>query len=72
MALPSTSNRKRGIRFLTVLAFCLPLLGCGDDGGECDECQSDSDCNAGLVCSTFDDDSRRCGSGTGATQCRVR
>jgi hypothetical protein len=49
----------------------LPILSCSN-GGECDKCSVDEDCKSGLVCSTFSDDSKRCGSGTGATQCRVR
>jgi hypothetical protein len=60
----------RRSRLLLVLALCLlPLLGCGS-GGECDKCSSDSDCNQGLVCSSFSDGSKRCGSGEGVTQCR--
>lgn len=55
---------------LLVLAALLPA--CGGSGGECDHCSSDDDCNSGLVCSTFDDGSKRCGSGIGATNCRVR
>jgi hypothetical protein len=53
-----------------VLAL-LPLAACGK-GDECDTCGSDEDCDGGLVCVTFDDESRRCGSGVGATTCRVR
>jgi hypothetical protein len=68
----SRSNRSRRLLSLGLLALsALPLLRCSN-GGECDKCDVDSDCKAGLVCSTFSDDSKRCGSGTGATQCRVR
>ena len=58
-------------RFLFLILTCLPLLGC-DNGSECDKCSSDGDCKAGLVCSNFSDGSRRCGTGTGASTCRVR
>jgi hypothetical protein len=57
---------------LTLAALAaLPMAAC-TSGGECDVCSSDSDCKSGFVCSTFSDDSRRCGSGEGATSCRVR
>ena len=49
----------------------LALCGC-TKGDECDKCSTDSDCKEGLVCSNFNDGSRRCGSGVGATTCRVR
>lgn len=55
-----------------LLALALPIASCGSSGGECDRCSSDNDCTAGLFCSTFDDGSRRCGSGTGDTSCSVR
>ena len=59
-------------RWLAVAVLALlPLAGC-TKGNECDTCSSDTDCQDGLVCSTFDDGSKRCGTGTGATQCRVR
>lgn len=48
------------------------LADCSNNGGECDTCSMDVDCNAGLVCSTFSDGSKRCGSGVAASQCRVR
>jgi hypothetical protein len=58
---------------LTVLLLLAALLpACGGSGNECDRCTSDDDCKSGLVCSTFDDGSQRCGSGVGATSCRVR
>jgi hypothetical protein len=58
-------------RLVLLVLTCLPLLAC-DNGGECDECSVDADCTSGFVCSTFSDGSRRCGSGAGATSCRVR
>ena len=39
---------------------------------ECDTCSTDEDCEAGFVCSTFSDGSQRCGSGLGASTCKVR
>jgi len=62
--------RLAGLALLLMLA--LPFAGCGSTGDECDTCSSDDDCKAGLVCSTFGDGSRRCGSGIGDTTCRVR
>jgi hypothetical protein len=63
------------IRSLRVLALplllTLPLVAC-NNGDECDTCSSDEDCKSGLVCSTFDDGSQRCGSGVGSSTCRVR
>jgi hypothetical protein len=63
-------RRYRVFGLLIVLA--LPIGSCGSSGEECDRCESDEECTAGLVCSTFSDGSRRCGSGTGETNCRVR
>ena len=60
-------RRRRAI--LIVLLAALPVLGC-TSGGECDRCDADADCKDGLVCVTFDDGSKRCGSGLGATTCR--
>jgi hypothetical protein len=57
-------------RLALLILTCLPLLGC-HNGGECDKCSTDQDCKAGLVCSNFSDGSRRCGTGTGASTCRV-
>jgi hypothetical protein len=50
-----------------LLAGLLPAC-----GSECNRCSSDDDCEAGFVCTTFSDGSKRCGSGVGATTCRVR
>jgi hypothetical protein len=55
-----------------LLMLALPIASCGSTGEECDRCSSDQDCTAGFVCSSFSDGSRRCGSGTGETNCRVR
>jgi hypothetical protein len=41
-------------------------------GDECDKCSADTDCKEGFFCTDFNDGSRRCGSGVGATTCRVR
>jgi hypothetical protein len=57
--------------YLLLLVLAAPLVGCSS-GGECDTCTSDDDCQTGFVCSTFSDGSRRCGSGVGASSCRVR
>lgn len=57
--------------WLLLVALALALPGC-TSGGECDTCNQDSDCKGGLVCSSFSDGSKRCGSGLGATTCRVR
>ena len=61
-------RRRRAI--LILLMAALPVLACSS-GDECDTCDSDDDCQDGLVCSTFGDGSRRCGSGLGATTCRT-
>jgi hypothetical protein len=47
------------------------MLAC-TKGEECAICKSDSDCKGGFACSQFSDGSKRCGSGIGATTCRVR
>jgi hypothetical protein len=61
--------RKRWLLYLALAV--LPLAGC-TKGDECDRCESDEDCKEGFFCTTFSDDSRRCGSGIGSTTCRVR
>jgi hypothetical protein len=58
-------------RILLPLVLALPLLACSS-GDECETCTQDSDCQAGFVCSRFSDGSQRCGTGTGASTCRVR
>ena len=62
-------RRTRWLLLLAVLAT--PLFGC-TSVDECDRCDTDSDCKDGFVCSEFSDGSARCGSGIGATTCRVR
>jgi hypothetical protein len=62
---------KTTLRLFLPLVLAVPILACSD-GDECDTCSQDSDCKAGFVCSTFNDGSRRCGTGTGASTCRVR
>ena len=64
-------NRTRWLLFALVL-LALPASSCKTTGDECDSCSSDGDCKSGLTCSTFSDGSKRCGSGIGATNCRVR
>ncbi len=62
--------RRSRLLLMLVLA-ALPVIGCSS-GDECDTCSSDSDCRDGFFCTDFSDGSRRCGSGVGATTCRVR
>jgi len=59
----------RGRLLALVVLLAIGGAGCSE---ECDTCMSDDDCEAGLVCSSFSDGSRRCASGVGATTCRVR
>lgn len=62
----------RGVALVGLLA--LSLVGCHKDstGQECDKCTVDDDCAAnGLVCVPFSDGTKHCGSGLGATQCRI-
>jgi hypothetical protein len=66
----------RLLLLLCLLVPAVPLVGCSD-GEECDECQTDADCVAPLVCVGFNHENgesagRRCGSGVGASTCRVR
>jgi hypothetical protein len=64
---------KRSHLLLAGLLLLLPLAGsCAKGGDECDSCTMDSDCKSGFMCTTFSDDSKRCGSGVGSTTCRVR
>jgi hypothetical protein len=62
--------RRSRLLLMLVLA-ALPAIGCSS-GDECDRCEADSDCKDGFFCTEFSDGSRRCGSGVGATTCRVR
>ena len=61
--------RRRWLLYLLLAA--MPLAGC-TKGDECDRCDTDEDCKEGFFCTSFSDGSRRCGSGQGATTCRVR
>lgn len=61
----------RHARAWVLTLAALSLWGCTQKE-ECETCSSDDDCAAGLVCSTFDDGSRCCGEGTGATFCPMR
>ena len=56
---------------LVIVLAVLPLFSC-TKGNECDRCETDSDCQDGFVCSAFSDGSQRCGTGAGASTCRVR
>ena len=62
-------SRSRWLAGLLLAAFA--VLGCAK-GDECDTCAGDEDCRDGFVCTSFSDGSRRCGSGVGASTCRVR
>jgi hypothetical protein len=58
------------------LALALALGGC-TKGDECDRCDSDDDCREGWICGELtqvDGESvgKRCVSGVGDTECRVR
>lgn len=58
--------------FLIVTA----LSGC-TKGDECDRCDSDDDCREGWICGELtpvngESVGKRCVSGTGVTECRVR
>jgi hypothetical protein len=68
---PGRSVAMRRSALLLILLLVLPWLGC-TKGQECDRCSSDDDCKSGSVCTTFSDGSKRCGTGVGATTCRVR
>ena len=64
-------SRRLNLVLLSALFATMATLGCSK-GDECDTCDSDDDCKGGFICSQFSDDSKRCGSGLGATSCRVR
>ncbi len=63
--------RRRLLVGLALSSTALVLTAC-TKGEECDTCSKDSDCRSGLMCSQFNDGSKLCGTGTGATLCRVR
>lgn len=67
----STGRSSLGRLLLLMILLVLPLAAC-NSGDECDTCSSDDDCQTGFVCSTFSDGSMRCGTGVGASTCRVR
>ena len=66
------SGAMRRSAWLLVFALALGTAASCTKGNECDTCSTDSDCKKGLFCVTFNDDSHRCGSGQGASTCRVR
>jgi hypothetical protein len=59
------------LRRLLAVALAIAAVGCGTKGNECSACRSDSECKKDLVCSEFNDQQKRCGTGQG-TVCRVR
>jgi hypothetical protein len=66
----------RASRVLAALALAAALSGC-TKGDECDRCDSDDDCREGWICGELtpvDGESvgKRCVSGLGETECRVR
>lgn len=64
---------RRSRLILMLMLATLPVVaGACSSGDECDTCSSDSDCKDGFFCTQFSDGSKRCGSGVGATTCRVR
>jgi hypothetical protein len=66
------SLRRRMTRLVAAALLAGSVLTLGACGKECDSCSDDSDCaSEGLVCVQFSNGSRRCGSGVGATTCRV-
>jgi len=67
----ATLRSGRAQALVLLLLLVVAFAGCGASGDECDRCSGDNDCTAGFVCSTFDDGSKRCGTGMGTT-CRVR
>jgi hypothetical protein len=52
-----------------VLALTIVLTGCVNTSDKCSLCDTDTDCDAPLVCSRFSDGSHRCGYGDGSTTC---
>jgi len=63
--------RRSRVLSAIILAALTGLIAC-TKGDECDKCSTDADCKQGFFCSQFNDGSHRCGSGVGATTCRVR
>jgi hypothetical protein len=62
---------RRRNAFVLLALLSASFLAC-TKGDECDRCSQDSECKGGFVCTTFSDGSMRCGTGTGASTCRVR
>jgi hypothetical protein len=65
--LPYAARRLAALAVLSGLS----LLGCTK---ECDKCTTDADCEKSQetpVCRNFSNGDRRCGSGLGATTCRI-
>ena len=60
----------RALLLLMLALLALPVSAC-KKGDECSKCSQDSDCSAGLLCTNFSDNVKRCGSGLGASTCRV-
>jgi hypothetical protein len=68
--------RSRRSRALAALAVVAVLSGC-TKGDECDRCDSDDDCREGWICGELtpvngESVGKRCVSGVGETECRVR
>jgi hypothetical protein len=73
---PLAGPKARLRRLLTTFAAVLLLAGC-TKGDECDRCDSDDDCREGWICGELtpvdgESPGRRCVSGRGETECRVR
>jgi hypothetical protein len=67
---------RRSTALLAALALGLGMIGC-TKGSECDRCSSDDDCLSGFICGQLSpvngrDVGKRCVSGIGDTECRVR
>ncbi len=63
-------------RLCLVVLLAASAMAC-TKGRECDTCSSDEDCSDGRLCVNFLNsdgtvNSKRCGSGTGSSTCRVR
>jgi hypothetical protein len=74
--LPHLLERPFAVLRALGLAFALALSGC-TKGDECDRCDSDDDCREGWICGELtpvngESVGKRCVSGTGVTECRVR
>jgi hypothetical protein len=63
---------RRSRWLLAAVLALMPLVSC-TRGQVCDRCETDEDCQDANapVCTTFSDGSQRCGSGVGASTCRV-